>query len=299
MESRVARVFIRIASLLALAFLYAPIVIVFIYAFNRSTDQSWPPALWSTRWFHVAFTDPELRSALASSLKAATGATLIALVLGGFAAFAVHRFKFFGRNTISFVLVLPIALPGIVTAIALSSAIDYGHQLFGLNFGLATIIIGHATFCVVVVYNNVVARLRRTPTSLMEASMDLGGDGWQTFRFITFPAVRTAVVAGALLAFGLSFDEIVVTNFTAGTVITLPIWIFNHIRLPRSQPVVNVVAMLVILVSIIPVYFAQRLAGGAEGVGATARAGSRDGGESGGGATAEEPSLALEAAGPG
>jgi putative spermidine/putrescine transport system permease protein len=150
------------------------------------------------------------------------------------------------------------------------------------------------------VYNNVVARLRRTPTSLVEASMDLGGDGWQTFRFVTFPAVRTAVVAGALLAFGLSFDEIVVTNFTAGTVITLPIWIFDHIRLPRAQPVVNVVAMLVILVSIIPVYFAQRLAGGTEGVGATARAGRGDKNADGAGsAKAEEPSLALEAAGPG
>lgn len=290
MESRAARLLIRAGSYLALAFLYAPLVIVLIYAFNTSTDQSWPPDLWSTRWFGEAWRDPEVRTALLNSLKAAAGATTIALVLGSAASFAVHRFKFFGRETISFVLVLPIALPGIVTAIALSSAIDFGHRLFGLNFGLLTIIVGHATFCVVVVYNNVIARLRRTPTSLVEASMDLGADGWQTFRFVTFPSIATALIAGGLLAFGLSFDEIVVTNFTAGNVLTLPIWIFNHIRLPRAQPVVNVVASVVILLSLIPVYFAQRLAGGAQ------IAGARAGGDA---TTAVAPVAAVEEAGPG
>jgi putative spermidine/putrescine transport system permease protein len=209
--------------------------------------------------------------AIAGSLEAAVGATLLALLLGSLAAFAVHRFRFFGRETISFVLVLPIALPGIVTAIALSSAINFGHDLFGLTFSIWTIIIGHATFCIVVVFNNVIARLRRTPTSLIEASMDLGGDGWQTFRYVTLPAIRTALVAGALLAFGLSFDEIVVTNFTAGPKLTLPIWIFNNIRTPRQQPIVNVVALVLMLVSIIPVYFAQRLAGGAQAVGSGTR----------------------------
>ena len=172
----------------------------------------------------------------------------------------MHRFRFFGREAVSFVLVLPIALPGIVTAIALNSAINFGHDLFGLPFSMWTIIIGHTTFCIVVVYNNVIARLRRTGSSLVEASMDLGADGWQTFRLVTLPAIRTALVAGALLAFALSFDEIIVTNFTAGAKLTLPMWIFNNIRTPRKRPVVNVVAIVLILVSLIPIYFAQRLA---------------------------------------
>lgn len=274
MESRLVRLAIRIGTGITLAFLYAPLVILGIYAFNKSITRAWPPDLWTTRWFSVAFHDPELPSALLGSIEAAIGATLAALILGSLAAFSVHRFRFFGRETISFALVLPIALPGIVTAIALSSAINFGHDLFGITFSVWTIIVGHTTFCIVVVFNNVIARLRRTPTSLVEASMDLGGDGWQTFRYVTLPSIRTALVAGALLAFGLSFDEIVVTNFTAGSKLTLPIWIFNNIRLPRQQPVVNAVALVLMLLSIVPVYFAQRLTeGGTESVAASVAAG--------------------------
>ena len=261
MESRTARWSIRGASGLVLVFMYAPLVIVVLYAFNKELDNSWPPDLWTTHWFGVAWQDEQIRTALANSLVAGLGATTIALILGTLAAFAVHRFKFFGRNTISFALVLPIALPGIVTALALRSAIEFGHSTFGLQYSLITIIIGHATFCVVIVFNNVIARLRRTSGSFIEASMDLGADGWQTFRYVTFPSMRTALIAGALLAFGLSFDEIVVTLFTSGTQITLPIWIFGKIQRPTEQPVVNVVATLVMLASLIPVYFAQRLAG--------------------------------------
>lgn len=264
MESRLARALIRGGTALTLLFLYAPLVILALYAFNRGITRAWPPDLWTTRWFSAAWRDPDLPGALRNSILAALGATSVALVLGSLAAFAVHRFSFFGRDTISFVLVLPIALPGIVTAIALASSINYANIAVGLTPGLFTIIVGHATFTIVVVFNNVIARLRRTPTSLVEASMDLGGDGWQTFRYVTFPALRTALVAGALLAFGLSFDEIVVTNFTAGATLTLPIWIFNNIRLPRQQPVVNAVALVLMLLSIVPVYFAQRLAGGIE-----------------------------------
>ncbi|HEU4356378.1 MAG TPA: ABC transporter permease [Actinomycetota bacterium] len=264
MESRLARFLIKGGTVITLLFLYVPIVILVLYAFSKGVARRWPPDLWTTRWFTAAWDDQYLRPAILGSLQAAVGATLIALFLGSCAAFAVHRFRFFGRQTISFVLVLPIALPGIVTAIALSSAVDFGNRLFGLEFGIWTIIIGHATFCVVVVFNNVVARLRRTPTSFVEASMDLGADGWQTFRHITWPALRTAIVAGALLAFGLSFDEIVVTNFMAGPKLTLPIWIFNNIRLPRQQPMVNAVALVVMVASVIPVYLAQRLTGGVE-----------------------------------
>ena len=259
MESRGARIMLRVASGAVLAFLYVPLIIVFLYAFNPSRAQVWPLPGVTTHWFTVAWRNGDVRSALIRSLQAGTGATIIALLLGSAAAFAVHRFRFFGRESISFVLVLPIALPGIVTGIALNSAINFGGDFFGISFGLFTIILGHATFCVVVVYNNVLARLRRTPGSLVEASMDLGADGWQTFRYVIWPSISTALMAGALLAFALSFDEIIVTNFTTGTTETLPKWIFRNLRLPNSRPIVNVVAMVVIILSIIPVYVAQRL----------------------------------------
>ena len=274
MESRAARILVRGGSVLTLAFLYIPLGIVAIYAFNDSIGQAWPIQDYTTKWFGVAFREAAVREALVTSLQVALFATALALVLGSAAAFAVHRFDFFGRNTVSFLLVLPIALPGIVTAIALRSAIE----TFGVSFGVLTIVIGHATFCIVVVYNNVLARLRRTPTSLIEASMDLGADGWQTFRFVTFPAIRSAVIAGALLAFALSFDEIIVTNFTAGSTLTLPKFIYNSVRLPRNRPVVNVVAVTVVLLMLIPVYIAQRLAGGPDAQAAAAKAQAAQGG---------------------
>ena len=258
MGSSWARNLVRAGSLFTLAFLYVPLAIVAIYAFNDAIGQSWPIKDYTAKWFGIAFRDERVRDALVTSLEVALLATAIALVLGSAAAFAVHRFRFFGRNAVSFLLVLPIALPGIVTAIALRSAIE----TFGVSFGVLTIVIGHATFCIVVVYNNVLARLRRTPTSLIEASMDLGADGWQTFRYVTFPAIRTAVTAGGLLAFALSFDEIIVTNFLAGSTVTLPKFIYNSVRQPHNRPVVNVVAVVVVLLMLIPVYIAQRLAGG-------------------------------------
>jgi putative spermidine/putrescine transport system permease protein len=290
MESRLARAVVKLGTVVTLVFLYGPLLILALYAFNKGITHSWPPNLWTTRWFTAALHDPDLPGALKNSILAAIGATSLALVLGSLAAFAVHRFTFFGRDTISFVLVLPIALPGIVTAIALASSINYANIAVGLTPGLFTIIVGHATFCIVVVFNNVIARLRRTSASFVEASMDLGADGWQTFRYVTLPALKTALVAGALLAFGLSFDEIVVTNFTAGSTLTLPIWIFNNIRLPKQQPIVNAVALVLMLLSIIPVYFAQRLTGGVQAV---ERVGP-------GGATASASVLAAEEeAGPG
>jgi putative spermidine/putrescine transport system permease protein len=254
-ETGRTRFWMRIGAIASLAFLYIPLLVIVLYAFNSSVAQAWPIPGLSTRWFRVAWENREVRRALLTSGKAGLGATGIALVLGSLAAFAVHRFRFFGRETVSFLLVLPIALPGIVTGMALNSAINAS----GLTFSLWTVIVGHATFCIVVVYNNVLARLRRTPTSLTEASMDLGADGWQTFRYVIWPNIATALVAGGLLAFALSFDEIVVTNFTAGTQTTLPIWIFNNLRLPSRFPQINVVAMVVVLASFVPVYLAQRL----------------------------------------
>jgi putative spermidine/putrescine transport system permease protein len=294
MESRVARILITAGSALALVFLYVPLAIVVLYAFNNSIGQRWPITSYTTKYFGQAWRNPLVREALFTSLEVGAAATVLALLLGSMAAFAVHRFHFFGRNSISFVLVLPIALPGIVTAMALNSAIN----TVGIPFSILTIVIGHATFCVVVVYNNVVARLRRTPTSLVEASMDLGADGWQTFRFVTFPAIRTAIVAGALLAFALSFDEIVVTNFTSGTQLTIPKFIFNNVRQPRNRPIVNVVAVGLVLLSLIPVYFAQRLAGGVGVVGATTSS-RADGDDEGSSEEVSDAVLVEESAGPG
>jgi putative spermidine/putrescine transport system permease protein len=257
METRFARILIGAGTVFTLVFLYVPLAIVVMYAFNDQIGQAWPIQDFTLKWFAIAFREAAVREAILNSVQIALIATALALVLGSLAAFAVHRFRFFGRNSVSLLLVLPIALPGIVTAMALNSAVT----TFGIPLGVLTIVIGHMTFCVVVVYNNVLARLRRNPTSLVEASMDLGADGWQTFRYVTFPAIRTAVVAGGLLAFALSFDEIIVTNFLAGSTLTLPKFIFNSLRLPRNRPVVNVVAVVVVLLMLIPVYFAQRLAG--------------------------------------
>jgi putative spermidine/putrescine transport system permease protein len=264
METPLVKALVRVAAALILVFLYVPLVIVVLYAFNDSIGQAWPIQAYTTKWFSAAWNNDQVREALPNSLVVALVATLLALLLGSLAAFAVHRFHFFGRDAVSFLLVLPIALPGIITAIALNTTINN----YQIPFGLLTIFIGHGTFCIVVVYNNVLARLRRTSSSIVEASMDLGADGWQTFRYVTFPAIRTALIAGALLAFALSFDEIVVTNFTAGSTLTIPKFIYSNIKLPRNRPVVNVVAVAVILIMFIPVYIAQRMAGGA---GETAR----------------------------
>jgi len=236
-------------------FLFFPIAIILLYAFNPSNIQSWPLHGLSTKWFSSTWHNEEMRQSLWLSVRAGLLSTAIAIVLGSMAAFAVHRFRFFGKEAISFMLVLPIALPGIITGMALNSFITYN----GVTFSLTTIIIGHATFCIVVVYNNVLARLRRTQTSLVEASMDLGADGWQTFRFVILPTIATALVAGGLLAFALSFDEVVVTTFTAGAQNTLPLWIFGNIRLGQELPQVNVVVLFVIAITIVPVALAQRL----------------------------------------
>jgi putative spermidine/putrescine transport system permease protein len=252
---RLSRIALGVWTALIMLFLFFPIAIICLYAFNSSNVQSWPLPGLSTRWFSSTWHNAEMRQALWLSVRAGLIATGVAVVLGSMAAFAVDRFRFFGREAVSLLLVLPIALPGIITGMALNSFISFN----ALTFSLTTIVIGHATFCIVVVYNNVLARLRRTQASLVEASMDLGADGLQTLRYVTLPMIATALVAGALLAFALSFDEIVVTTFTAGAQNTLPIWIFAHIRNGQQLPQVNVVVLFVILLSIIPVTLAQRL----------------------------------------
>jgi putative spermidine/putrescine transport system permease protein len=257
-ESRLTRALLRLGTAVTLAFIYVPLVLIGLYAFNRSVTQGWPIENFSTKWFSVAYHDEGVRNALWLSVRAALGATAVALVLGTLISLAVSRYRFFGRETISLLIILPIALPGIVTGLALQTT----YTTVGIDFGLLTIIIGHATFCIVVVYNNAAARLRRLAGPLEEASYDLGADAWQTFRYVTFPQMRTALLAGGLLAFALSFDEVVVTVFTAGAQQTLPIWIFANLFRPVEQPVVNVVALFLIVASIIPVYIAQRLGSG-------------------------------------
>ena len=262
-ESRLVRVGLRIASGLVLAFLYLPLIILGIFAFNESRFMVWPPPGLTLHWFGEALANPAIPQAFLNSILAALAAVAIALVLGTLAAMGVQRYSFFGRDSISFLLILPIALPGVITGIALSTTF----QTFGIDFSLMTIIIGHATFCIVIAYNNVIARLRRLPRSSEEASADLGADTWITFRKITMPAMRTALLSGALLAFALSFDEVIVTLFTAGAgTQTIPIWILSAMQRPTELPVVNVVALVLILLSIIPVYLAQRIGGEAAGI---------------------------------
>jgi putative spermidine/putrescine transport system permease protein len=249
------RIALRVWTALVVLFLWLPLVLIGVYAFNKSNVQSWPIPGWTFHWFHEAWTSSDVRDALWLSVKVGLLATGIAVLLGSMAAFAINRFRFFGRESISFLLILPIALPGIITGMALNSFYVFA----GLGFSIWTIVIGHATFCVVVVYNNVLARLRRTSPSLLEASMDLGADGWQTFRYVTWPVLSTALVAGGLLAFALSFDEVIVTTFTAGAQTTLPIFILDNLRQGQQLPIVNVVALAVILATVIPVVVAQRL----------------------------------------
>jgi putative spermidine/putrescine transport system permease protein len=237
-------------------FIYLPLVLVVINSFNTNKSFAWPPTGFTTEWWSKAAANDGIRDAVMRSLITASIATLIALVLGSLAAAAISRYEFFGRDAISLLFVLPIALPGIVTGIALNNVFT---NFFG-KLTFFTIVIGHATFCIVVVFNNVAARYRRLGFNLQEASMDLGANRFTTFRLVTFPLIRSALVAGGLLAFGLSFDEIIVTTFTAGAgQTTLPIWIFQNLFRPNQAPIVNVVAAALILISILPIYLSQRL----------------------------------------
>jgi putative spermidine/putrescine transport system permease protein len=247
---------LKIAVSAVLAFLYIPFLIIVLYAFStEDATFTFPPPGLTLDWFGVVWGRPDIWAAFGLSLRVAAAATAIALALGTLAALAVHRSRFFGREAISFLLLLPIALPGIVTGIALRSAMSLG----GVPFSFWTLVVGHATFCVVTVYNNVLARFRRTANSQIEASMDLGATSFQTFRHIVLPNIATALLAGGMLAFALSFDEIIVTTFTAGQQETLPIWIFSQLAKPRQRPVTNVVAIFVVIVTFIPILLAHRL----------------------------------------
>lgn len=253
---RGTKVVLSIFAGIAFLFVYIPLAVVLINSFNAEATLAWPPQGFSVRWWEAAASNEGVREALVTSVVLGLCATAVALVLGTLAALALGRFNFFGKDTVSLLIILPIALPGIVTGIALNNV--FTSFLGGLTF--LTLVVAHSTFCIVVVYNNAIARVRRLGGNVEEASADLGARGWQTFVHVTFPLMRSALAAGALLAFGLSFDEIIVTTFTAGPgITTLPIWIYQNLFRPNQAPIVNVVAAALVIISVLPIYIAQKL----------------------------------------
>jgi putative spermidine/putrescine transport system permease protein len=247
---------LKLAAGAGLLFLHVPLAFIILYAFTtEERSYAFPPPGYTTQWFAVAWGRQDVWDALGLSIKVASLSTTMALVLGTLAAAALSRSRFFGREAVSLLLILPIALPGIITGISLRSAFS----LVDIPYSFWTIVLGHATFCIVVVYNNAVARFRRLSPSLIEASMDLGADGFQTFRHVVLPSIGTALLAGGMLAFALSFDEVIVTYFTAGAQNTLPLLILGYIRLGQQLPIVNVVALAIVCLTAIPVALAQRL----------------------------------------
>jgi putative spermidine/putrescine transport system permease protein len=251
-----APLLLKLAAAAGLVFLHLPLAFIILYAFtSEERSYAFPPPGYTTRWFAVTWGRQDVWDALGLSLRVAALSTAMALVLGTLAAAALARTRFFGREAISLLLVLPIALPGIITGISLRSAFN----LMDIPFSFWTIVLGHATFCIVVVYNNAIARFRRLSPSLVEASMDLGADGLQTFRYVVLPSIGTALLAGGMLAFALSFDEVIVTTFTAGQQRTLPVWMLSELIRPRQRPVTNVVAVVVIAVTALPILAAYYL----------------------------------------
>ncbi len=264
--SRTARTVLALATGLVLLAVYLPLAMVVVNSFNTSRSFSWPPSGFTTTWYETAWNNDEVRSALGLSLQVATVATVISLFLGTMAALALQRYRFFGRDSVSLLIILPIALPGIVTGLAFQNTFT---SILDIDLGFLTVVVAHATFCIVTVFNNVIARLRRVGGNLEEASMDLGAGTFTTFRLVTFPMLRSALLAGGLLSFALSFDEIIVTTFTAGGgTKTLPIWILDNMFRPNQAPVVNVVAAALVLVSVVPIWLAQRISQGDEAIGA-------------------------------
>lgn len=257
--NRTAKIVLGVVVAVVMVFIYTPLFLVVVNSFNAKRVAGWPVTEFSLTWWEKALTNPAVHAAVYHSVVVALAATAFALVLGTLAAFALQRYSFFGRDVVSLLIILPITLPGIVTGVALSNTYNEILSPIGIHMGFFGLIVSHATFCIVMVFNNVIARLRRMSPNLEEASMDLGGSLLQTFRLVTFPQFRTAFIAGGLLAFALSFDEIVVTIFTAPPgVDTVPLWMMNQMGRPNEANQVNVVATILILLSLIPVYFSQK-----------------------------------------
>ena len=256
------RLSLWVITVVVLVVIYVPLLLVLLNSFNTNRTFAWPPPGFTLRWWQAAASNEGVRTALLTSVEVALAAALIAVVLGTLASMALVRYDFFGRDAVSLLVLLPIALPGIVTGIALNTL--FTQALGGLTF--FTLVVGHATFCIVIVVNNASARLRRMSSSAEEASLDLGATPWTTWWRVTLPALRGALFGGGLLAFALSFDEIIVTTFTAGPGLqTLPLWIFQNLFRPNQAPVVNVAAVVLVVISVLPVYLANRLSGGSAG----------------------------------
>jgi len=255
--------FLKLSAAFGLAFMHVPLFFILLYAFTtEDKSYAFPPPGLTLKWFAIAWERDDIWKALWLSVRVAAISTAIAIIFGSLAAAALYRARFFGREVVTLLIILPIALPGVVTGIALRSAFG----IFDVPFSVWTIVVGHATFCIVVVYNNALARLRRTSGSLIEASMDLGADGFQTLRHVVLPNLATALLAGGMLAFALSFDEVIVTTFTAGQQTTLPIWMLTELVRPRQRPITNVVAVFVIAVTFLPILFAYYATRGTEAV---------------------------------
>ncbi len=248
---------LRFGAIAGLLFLHIPLLLIILYAFTTE-DKSYqfPPPGYTLKWFEVVLNRQDIWDAVSLSMQIAIISTFLAIILGTLAAGALYKTSFFGKSSITILIILPIALPGIITGISLRSTFG----VLGIPFSTWTIIIGHATFCMVVVYNNVVARLRRTSPNLIQASMDLGANNLQTFFYVILPNMGTAILAGGMLAFALSFDEVIVTTFTAGQQTTLPIWMFSELIRPRQRPITNVVAVFIMLITFIPIVFASYVA---------------------------------------
>ena len=253
------RVSLGVITAVILALVYVPLLVVLINSFSTSASLTWPPPGFTLEWWGRAFRSDGALEAVATSALVALISSILALILGTMLAFALQRFSFFGRNTVNLLVILPIALPGIITGIALNNLF---RTILGVPLSIWTVIVAHTTFCIVTVFNNAVARLRRMGTSLEEASADLGAGIWTTFRLVTFPQLRSALLTGGMLAFALSFDEIVVTTFTAGSgVRTLPMFIIDNVARPNQAPIVSVIAVVLVVVSIVPIALAQKLSG--------------------------------------
>jgi spermidine/putrescine transport system permease protein len=233
---------------LTFLFLYFPLLVVVLYSFSETRVNRWPISGYSLNWYGELLDDTQMHDALKLSIKVGVMSALIAILLGTLAALALDRFRFPGKPLIRFLVVLPIVLPGIVTGIAMLAYFT----LLGWQLSQWTLVIGHATFATTLVLNNVVARLSQLPRNLEEASADLGATPWRTFWRITFPLVRPAVLAGGVLAFTLSFDEIIVSFFLKGRENTLPLLIWGRLR-QGYTPEINAIATVIIFVSLITV----------------------------------------------
>lgn len=233
-------------SLLVLAFLYVPIVILVLFSFNDSSVTSFPLSGFTLRWYQQFLANNQMLTALGNSLIVASFATLLSVVIGVTAALALDRYSFPGKGLFRNAILLPLSLPGIVTGIAM---LNFYKQI-GIPQSLTAVVIGHATALLGVVVSQVMARLAKLNRRLLEASADLGATPFETFYRVILPNIRTSIIGSALLCFTLSFDEIPVTYFLTGRDVTLPIYIYSTLR-RGITPEINAVGTVIVAASFV------------------------------------------------